>query len=79
MREFQLKKLIRGNTNEDFCFLKLQLSLEIIGQEEEEGKACYKFELFGKLQLYWFYVAFQTYCMLWSFFFLFVEFGIYNI
>ena len=51
MREFQLKKLIRGNTNEDFCFLKLQLSLEIIGQEEEEGKACYKFELFGKLQL----------------------------
>ena len=41
-----MKKLIIGNTNEDFCFFKLQLSLEIIGQEEEEGKACYKFELF---------------------------------
>ena len=37
MRAFQIKKLIIGNI----------ISLEIIGQEEEEEKACYKFELFG--------------------------------
>ena len=33
MREFQMKKLIIGNTKEDFCIFKLQLSPEIIGQE----------------------------------------------